>query len=518
MQKTIKYFKYFLWPILAIASIIEAVSNVRFIPKLFTYWGTIAIILFWIGIETYARTKGIPWKGNFGKNLKVTRPSSYIRISFLGLLFVLWIPFFIGDINDNDELEEYKEHVEIILLSKETGLSEERLKETLTSLWGDNYLEKLKDENFFQNLRSSIKGRTLVQILDELKNYEKITYYDPELKSKVYNLLYNFRFEEAMKLLDTYIQEHPNLRRENSAQIEYLRSIVFNVKGDYFGREKSLRAAIALDNDNPDLNYEYGLSLNFIGENKDALEYFKKAHQGYSKVETENSSKLALAAFWIGVVYKDFGEDDLAIYYLDKALEYGDDIYDKDYEYHKVYQLKALVFIKRKEFNRAEKLLEKSKKITLKNYSSPSYELGKLYIEYGILWSDRGNIKLAIDYYNLALSEVTQTMGSNHPTIADIHHNIAIEFLKIPSTYNFEKAMNHYDKAIKITRKTLGEDHFKLALSYKDKGFLYAKMNNFVEADKYYNKALIIMIKSLPENHFEIKRLKKMIRENKWQQ
>ena len=109
-------------------------------------------------------------------------------------------------------------------------------------------------------------------------------------------------------------------------------------------------------------------------------------------------------------------------------------------------------------------------------------------------------------------------MGSNHPTIADIHHNIAIEFLKIPSTYNFEKAMNHYDKAIKITRKTLGEDHFKLALSYKDKGFLYAKMNNFVEADKYYNKALIIMIKSLPENHFEIKRLKKMIRENKWQQ
>ena len=64
--------------------------------------------------------------------------------------------------------------------------------------------------------------------------------------------------------------------------------------------------------------------------------------------------------------------------------------------------------------------------------------------------------------------------------------------------------MNSYQKALKIRRSELGEEHPYTATTYLDFGYYYYNVRSYKQAITYYNKALKIYKQVFSENHYDI--------------
>lgn len=51
---------------------------------------------------------------------------------------------------------------------------------------------------------------------------------------------------------------------------------------------------------------------------------------------------------------------------------------------------------------------------------------------------------------------------------------------------NYPKALEFYEKSLKIRVKLLGEKHLNTATSYNNMGSVYQNMNKYTEALEYY--------------------------------
>jgi len=82
---------------------------------------------------------------------------------------------------------------------------------------------------------------------------------------------------------------------------------------------------------------------------------------------------------------------------------------------------------------------------------------------------------------------------------------VAIDYNNIgivhSSQGNYSKALEFFQKALKIDEKVFGNEHPMVAIRYINIGFVYYSQGDYFRALEYYHKALKIQKKVLGDNH-----------------
>jgi len=125
-------------------------------------------------------------------------------------------------------------------------------------------------------------------------------------------------------------------------------------------------------------------------------------------------------------------------------------------------------------------------------------EYGEAYNNLGLAYRSNGDYDRAIEYYQKALKIDLKQLGPGHPDVAIRYNNIGLAYKR---KGNYNKALEYYQKALKIDLKQLGPDHPDVAIRYNNMGRAYAGKGDYDRAIKYYLKALNIDLKQLGSDH-----------------
>ena len=117
-----------------------------------------------------------------------------------------------------------------------------------------------------------------------------------------------------------------------------------------------------------------------------------------------------------------------------------------------------------------------------------SLEEAKKYNKLGKDSYDIGEVDKALEYYEKALKIFLKTLGEDHPDTADTYHNLGRAYR---SNCEYDKTLEYYEKALALRLKKLGEEH-KLN-TFISLGQDYRKEGDFDEALKNFEGALKIL-------------------------
>ncbi len=65
----------------------------------------------------------------------------------------------------------------------------------------------------------------------------------------------------------------------------------------------------------------------------------------------------------------------------------------------------------------------------------------------------------------------------------------------------YPKALEYFEKSLKIKQKLLGEEYLATAASYNNMGIVYRSMSEYPKALEYFEKTIKIQQKLLGEEH-----------------
>ncbi|CAF3038924.1 unnamed protein product [Rotaria sp. Silwood2] len=116
----------------------------------------------------------------------------------------------------------------------------------------------------------------------------------------------------------------------------------------------------------------------------------------------------------------------------------------------------------------------------------------------GCVYSEKGDYKTAILYYEKALKGELDFLPSDDPSLAPTYNNIAGVH---ESLGDYGSALSSYQKALEIEEKSLPPDHPTLATTYSNIGLMHKTLADFASALSFYQKSLEIRQKTLPSNH-----------------
>jgi len=126
----------------------------------------------------------------------------------------------------------------------------------------------------------------------------------------------------------------------------------------------------------------------------------------------------------------------------------------------------------------------------------PDY--GAAYNSIGMAYNSKGEYDRAIEYYQKSLKIYLKKLGPEHPNVAALYNNIG-------SAYNskgeYDREMEYFQKALKITLEKLGPEHPNVAICYDSIGSAYKHKGEYDRAIEYFQKALKIGIKKLGPEH-----------------
>ena len=109
----------------------------------------------------------------------------------------------------------------------------------------------------------------------------------------------------------------------------------------------------------------------------------------------------------------------------------------------------------------------------------------------------------AKELFETALNIACNTLGDNHPLVADILNSFAIMYEDINE---YEKALENYEKALSIDKKAINEiPPTSYATTLNNIADCYYETGNYEKALSYGNESLLIFENNLPPKHEYIK-------------
>ena len=172
---------------------------------------------------------------------------------------------------------------------------------------------------------------------------------------------------------------------------------------------------------------------------------------------------------------------------LDSFIEKNKDI---ESDLIKAYYQKALSYMQEINYHKAKEEFEE--------HIPPGIKNANILSDYGRIYYILGEYDKAIGYYEKALKIRKVSLGENHPSTATSYNNIGSAWHR---KGEYDKAIGYYEKDLKITKASLGENHPSTATSYNNIGSAWHRKGEYDKAIGYYEKALKIRKVSLGENH-----------------
>ncbi|ETO00467.1 hypothetical protein RFI_36977, partial [Reticulomyxa filosa] len=112
----------------------------------------------------------------------------------------------------------------------------------------------------------------------------------------------------------------------------------------------------------------------------------------------------------------------------------------------------------------------------------------------GRAYSNKGEYNKAIEYYEKSLKIKSDKFGYNHPDIAIIYNKKGEQ----------NKAIEYYENSFKININIFGPDHLNLATLYNNLGNIYNGKGEYDKAIEYCEKDIKIILNELGSNHPDI--------------
>ncbi len=108
----------------------------------------------------------------------------------------------------------------------------------------------------------------------------------------------------------------------------------------------------------------------------------------------------------------------------------------------------------------------------------------------GLTWSDLGDAKKAIGFYEQALQIVRAVFGDQHPNVARSYNNLGLAWSALGDA---KKAIGFYEQALQIVRAVFGDQHPNVARSYNNLGAAWRDLGDAKKAIGFYEQALQII-------------------------
>ncbi len=412
--------------------------------------------------------------------------------------------------------------IRISELVKRTGQSNENVTSLLIKLFGNDYTKILSEDKTYNNLVRRLEGNTLEMLIEEneeLKGKLSEQHLDEDFKEKLSFLMMNLKYDEALKHIENKIAKNPQI--ETLATLYQFKSVIYRFKGDTQNQGKSISKALALNEDDPEIIFSYGLFLGMKGVYKEAENYFKKYLDYLLEQEDKNMVRIITAYYHLSSSCLNQGKIDETLSFCDAALSYKIDENNPKYGIHRIYLVIGNAYLadyklsvsksdRIKKLDYAIDNYMTSLKVYNNNYKGNSSYLGHIYSGLGGAWLYKEDIEKAIEYHKKALGQYILIYGENHMYVADTFNNMANCLL---FGNQVKDAIFAYESAEEITISILGEGHPSLAFTYKNLSIAYLskKELNLVKAEDYANKAYKIFLKNFSSDYFETNRTKLLL-------
>ena len=241
---------------------------------------------------------------------------------------------------------------------------------------------------------------------------------------------------------------------------------------------------------------------------KDCYRKYEIADQRHEREEAAKYLKLRAAldphdinwqidaAEYISVILAEYDE---ALSIFESALSYAIEHYGEDHfnvgllcgNIGKVYYYKGDLIV----------ALDYYQKSLAKNQSNLGEWHPLVAIDYnhiGLIYSDKGDYSTAFDYYQKALAIREKVLGVEHPDVVSSYNSIGGYYAQIG---DYNKALDFLQKALTIQERVTGAEHQNVAILWNNIGFVYRKLGDYNTALDYHQKALSICEKVLGAEH-----------------
>ncbi len=129
--------------------------------------------------------------------------------------------------------------------------------------------------------------------------------------------------------------------------------------------------------------------------------------------------------------------------------------------------------------------------------------------QYGYILDKLGESKKAIEYYEKALKIDIEVYGDKHPNVATRYNNIGAAWIKLGDS---KKAIDYFETALKIGLAVYGDKHPDVAASYYNIGSALVSLEEYKKAIEYYEKSLQIGLEAYGVRHPNVARIYNNIR------
>lgn len=134
----------------------------------------------------------------------------------------------------------------------------------------------------------------------------------------------------------------------------------------------------------------------------------------------------------------------------------------------------------------------------LKSLPSDHPDIASVYNQIGNFLADKGQLKLALENYELAYAIRQKNLSMTHPHIAISLNNIGLIY---KDEGNFDVALDYCQKALKIDEINYPKNHIFKAMTIENIGGIYKEKHLFSQAQNYFLRALNMYKSVLTVNH-----------------
>lgn len=240
-----------------------------------------------------------------------------------------------------------------------------------------------------------------------------------------------------------------------------------------------------------------------ISEYEKALKYYSDALEILKN--SSSTSSLAPVYYNIGLTYGYLNDNERALSFLAKSLDYSDDIHDMDAVYFEM----ARRYNSLCDYDNAIDYFHKSLEINQKMTEDRSTFIMDIYNNLGINHGLKQDFDNSLECFRQSLDLMRKSENPYMPDIAIAINNIAtVYYLK----EDYRESLNYFLEALDIREKSLGYDDLVTASSYSSLGSVYDNLQDYKTSLEYYNKALDILLRHNESNPDDINSLREEIK------
>jgi tetratricopeptide (TPR) repeat protein len=152
----------------------------------------------------------------------------------------------------------------------------------------------------------------------------------------------------------------------------------------------------------------------------------------------------------------------------------------------------GILLVKLGQFDKAQQVFD-----IMLDQTSEQCAKANIYHMIGIVKTNQGEFREAIEFYQKSLEIKQKTFHPNDPNLATSYNGIGLVYGKMG---DYSKALSYHEKAVEIEKTHRRLNDPLLANSYNNIGVVYSKMGDYSKALLYHEKSLAIKQKILPPN------------------